>query len=214
MIKNHNNVAGIIIQAIEANNPKNLIKSKTGQYIHWNQELRLSDMDNNLKRNSEFFNRENSKRKSDVWYYTKVKKGSTTEQNLNIAGVTFPWNDANINPDKFDNDSDTSYIHPPFDSKYVQINALAEARKTKIDKYDPIVNVAKTWLQEKIEEIRIKYKVSNVNVNCKFIVTSNLGIVREETKREMCSLIDSDKKERLRYGRMKRMINQAIRESF
>jgi hypothetical protein len=53
-------------------------------------------------------------------------------------------------------------------------------------------------------------------VDCKFIAISNLGIVPKETERGLYSLIDSDKKERLRYGRMwiKRMINQAIRESF
>jgi hypothetical protein len=35
MIKCHNNGERIIVQAIEANNRRNLIKSKTGQYIHW-----------------------------------------------------------------------------------------------------------------------------------------------------------------------------------
>jgi hypothetical protein len=70
----------------------------------------------------------------------------------------------------------------------------------------------KTWFQEKLSEIRIKHKISNVNVDCKFIVISNLNIVPKETKREMRSLIDSDKNERLRYERMRinRMINQAI----
>jgi hypothetical protein len=43
MTKRHNNVAKIIAQAIEANNRKNIIKSTTGQYIHWNQEIRLPD---------------------------------------------------------------------------------------------------------------------------------------------------------------------------
>jgi hypothetical protein len=79
---------------------------------------------------------------------------------------------------------------------------LAEARKKKIDKFDPIVNEAKTWLQENLEEIKIKHKVSNVNVDCKFIFISNLGIVPKETEREMCNPIDSDKKEILRYGRI------------
>jgi hypothetical protein len=87
---------------------------------------------------------------------------------------------------------------------------LAEAIKKKIDKYDPIVNKAKTWPQENLEEIRIKHKVSNVKVNCKFIVITNLDIVSKETERDMRSLIDFDKKERLSYRRMwiKRMINQ------
>jgi hypothetical protein len=35
-------------------------------------------------------------------------------------------------------------------------------------------------------------------MDCKFIVVSNLGIVRKETERDMCSPIDSDKKEKLR----------------
>jgi hypothetical protein len=39
-------------------------------------------------------------------------------------------------------------------------------------------------------------------MDCKFIVISNLDIVQKETERDMCSLIDSDKKERLRHGRM------------
>jgi hypothetical protein len=82
--------------------------------------------------------------KPDIWYYTKVKKRSTIEPNLNIVEVTVLWNDAIINPDKFDNNSDPSYIQSPFDSKDVQFNVLAEARKKKIDKYDPIVNEAKT----------------------------------------------------------------------
>jgi hypothetical protein len=49
--KKHNHVARIIIQAIEANNWRNLIKRETVKYIHWNQELRLPDMINNPKRN-------------------------------------------------------------------------------------------------------------------------------------------------------------------
>jgi hypothetical protein len=73
---------------------------------------------------------------------------------------------------------------------------LTEARKKKIDTCDPIVTEAKIWLQENLEEIRIKHKVSNVVVNCKFIVISNMGIVPKKTERDMCRLIDSDKKER------------------
>jgi hypothetical protein len=57
-----------------------------------------------------------------------------TELNLNIVEVNIPWNDAIINPNKFDKTSDPSYIHASFDSKYVQINAMAEAKKNKIDK--------------------------------------------------------------------------------
>jgi hypothetical protein len=39
-------------------------------------------------------------------------------------------------------------------------------------------------------------------MDCKFIVFPNLDIVQKETERDIYSLIDSDKKERLRYGRM------------
>jgi hypothetical protein len=184
MTKRHNNVARIIVQAIEANNRRHLIKSETGQYIHCNQELRLPDMFNSPKR------------KPDICYYIKVKKVSTIELNLNIVEVTILLNDAIINSDKFDKNSDPSYMHVHFDSKDVQINALAEARNTKIDKYDPIVNEA-----ENLAEIRINYKALNANMDCKFIVISNLDIIPKEIENDMCSLIDSDKKERLRYGR-------------
>jgi hypothetical protein len=43
MTKRHNNVAKIIVRCIESANRKELIKRIKGQYIHWNQELRLSD---------------------------------------------------------------------------------------------------------------------------------------------------------------------------
>jgi hypothetical protein len=66
MTNRHNYLARIIVQAIAANNRRNLIKSQTGQNIHWNQELRLPDMIYNPKINPEFFNRENSKRKPDI----------------------------------------------------------------------------------------------------------------------------------------------------
>jgi hypothetical protein len=154
-----------------------LIKSETDNYNHWNQELKLSNMINNPRRNPEFFNRENSKRKLDIWYYTKVKKGSIIELNLNIIGVTIPWNDVIINSEKFDNSTDPSYIHATFNSKDIEVSALTNARPKKVDKYKPIVDEAKIWLQENLDEIRIKRKVSNINVNCRFIVISNLGII-------------------------------------
>jgi hypothetical protein len=54
MTKRRNNIVRINVEAIEENNRKNLIKSEAGQYIHWNQELRLLDMINNPKRNPNF----------------------------------------------------------------------------------------------------------------------------------------------------------------
>jgi hypothetical protein len=71
------------------------------------------------RRNPEIFKRENSKRKPDIWYYIKVKKGSITESNLYIVEVIIPWNDAIVNSGSFDKNSDPSYIYAPFDSKDV-----------------------------------------------------------------------------------------------
>jgi hypothetical protein len=53
----------------------------------------------------------------------------------------------------------------------------------------------KYLVAEKLEEIKIKYKVSKVKVSCRFIIISNLGVIPKETERDICSLIDSDKKE-------------------
>jgi hypothetical protein len=88
-------------------------------------------MINNPRRNREFFNNENGKTKTDIWYYTKVKKGWKTELNLNIVVVTISWNEAIINPEKFDKNSNPSYIHAPFNSKDVEVSALANARSKK-----------------------------------------------------------------------------------
>jgi hypothetical protein len=77
-------------------------------------------------------------------------------------------------------------------------------------------HLAETWLSENSEEIKIKHKVSKINVSCKYTIISNLGIVPDVMENVICSLIDVSKKEKLRYGRMwlKRMVNQAIRGSF
>jgi hypothetical protein len=80
-----------------------------------------------------FFNQENSKRKPDIWYYTKVKKGSITELDLFIINFTISWNDAIINPEQFDKSSDLSYIYAPFNSKEVEVNVLGNVRSKKID---------------------------------------------------------------------------------
>jgi hypothetical protein len=64
MTRKHNNVAKIIVKAIETINWKYLSKSITERYIHWNQELRLPNDINNPRENPEFFNIETSKKKS------------------------------------------------------------------------------------------------------------------------------------------------------
>jgi hypothetical protein len=50
MTKRHNNVGRILAQAIEANNRNRLIKSNSGSYIHWNEELKLPDDVRNPRR--------------------------------------------------------------------------------------------------------------------------------------------------------------------
>jgi hypothetical protein len=91
MTKRHNNVGRIIVQAIEANNRKNLIKWTNGQYIHWNQGLKLPDDINNPRKVPNLFDRKESKRRPDIWYYSKEKKGEKSELTLNLIEVTIPW---------------------------------------------------------------------------------------------------------------------------
>jgi HSP90 family molecular chaperone len=61
-------------------------------------------------------------------------------------------------------------------------NTLKDARERKVKKYEPIVKEAKDWLMENSEEIKIKHKVTDINVNCKFIIISSMEIVPQETE--------------------------------
>jgi hypothetical protein len=210
MIKRHNNVGRIIAQVIEANNRKKLIKSISGQIIHWNQELRLPDEINNPIKFPNVFDREESRRRPDIWYYAEEKRGEKTELVFNLIEVTIPWNDAVINQSKFDKEGEWKYKLEPFTSKDIIQSSLAVARDKKVKKYEPIVK------EENLEVIQIKHKVSSIKVEPKFIIISSLGIVPKATENDMCSIVSSEKNEKLRYGRMllKRMINQAVRGSF
>jgi hypothetical protein len=58
MTKRHNNVARIIVQAIEPTNRKELVTSNTGHYINWNQELRLPVEIINPRRDPYFFDQQ------------------------------------------------------------------------------------------------------------------------------------------------------------
>jgi hypothetical protein len=88
--------------------------------------------------------------------------------------------------------------------------------KKKVKKYEPIVSEANKWLEVNLEQIQIKHKVSGVRVEAKYVIISSLGILPKATEDDVCSIVSSDKKEKLRYGRiwLKRMINQAIKGSF
>jgi myosin-crossreactive antigen len=87
----------------------------------------------------------------------------------------------------------------PFISKDITQNILSEARQKKIAKYESIVKEVKELLESNTDDIRIKHKVSSVNVKAKFVTISNLEVVSKETERDVCDIVNSDKKERLRY---------------
>jgi hypothetical protein len=104
----------------------------------------------------------------------------------------------------------------PFVKDDVVNNTLRVARGKKMDKYQDIVRDARQWLDRNKDDIAIKYKVIKIEVDCSYIVISNLGMVPKETEGDLCRLLKNDEKEKLRYARMwlKRMINQVIRGSF
>jgi hypothetical protein len=91
MTKRHNDVGRIIVQAIDANNRKNLVKSINDQYIHWNQELNLPDDITNPKKFPDMFNRKESKRRPDIWYYSKERRSKKLKLILTLIEVTIPW---------------------------------------------------------------------------------------------------------------------------
>jgi hypothetical protein len=90
MTKRHNNVAKILAQAVEANNRKEIIKSITGQYIHWNQEIRLPDNIMDPRREPEIFEEGALKKRLDIWFYTVKRRGTASILKLNIIEVTIP----------------------------------------------------------------------------------------------------------------------------
>jgi hypothetical protein len=216
MTKRHNNVAKIVAQAVEANNRKNIVKSTTGQFIHWNQEIRLPDNILDPRHDPETLKDQTMRRKPDIWYYTVKREGQVGELKLNLVEITIPWGDVEIIPEKFDKNDKGEFMHKPFKINDVQKNWLTEARNRKIDKYRDIVREAKEWLNRNKDEIAIKYKVSKIEVESSFIIISNLGMVPKSTEVDLCRLLKNEEKDKLRYARMwlKRMVNQVIRGSF
>jgi hypothetical protein len=91
MTKRHNNVAKIIVQAIEANNRKNIVKSTSGQFIHWNQEIRLPDKILDPRHPPDALKAEVMRRKPDICFYTIKREGQECELKLNLVEVTIPW---------------------------------------------------------------------------------------------------------------------------
>jgi hypothetical protein len=90
MTKRHNNVVRIVIQAIEANNRKEITKSTTEQCIHWNQEIRLPDNINDPRVISNALKEEVMRRKPDLWYYTVKRNVSASELKLHLIEITIP----------------------------------------------------------------------------------------------------------------------------
>jgi hypothetical protein len=52
-----------------------LIKSSTGQFIHWNQKIKFPDDINEPRSNPEVFDEKTARKRPDILYYTNVKKG-------------------------------------------------------------------------------------------------------------------------------------------
>jgi hypothetical protein len=177
MTKRHNNLARIIVQAIEVNNRKNIIKSTTEQYIHWNQEIRLPDNIKDPRLAPDTLKDELMQRKPDLWFYTIKRNGSASELKLNLVEVTIPWGDVEINEDKFEKNADGKYVWRPFKTADVFNNTLRVAREKKMDKYEEIVRDAKEWLERNKDDIAMKYKVNKIEVDCSYIIISNLGMV-------------------------------------
>jgi hypothetical protein len=134
MTKRHNNVAKIIVQAIEANNRKNIVKSTSGQFIHWNQEIRLPDNILDPRHAPDTLKDEVMMRKPDIWFYTIKKDGQESELKLNLVEVTIPWEDVEINAEKFEKGGDGEYQLKPFKIGDVSNNALTKAREKKEEK--------------------------------------------------------------------------------
>jgi myosin-crossreactive antigen len=59
---------------------------------------------------------------------------------------------------------------------------LSDARSRKMEKYEEIVKEAKAWLERNKDEIAYKYKVSKIEVDCSYIIISNLGMVPKRTE--------------------------------
>jgi hypothetical protein len=114
------------------------------------------------------------RRKPDLWYYTVKRSGSTSELKLNLIEVTIPWGDVEINEDKFEKGADGKYVWWSCKMDDVVSNTMKTARGKKIDKYQDIMKDAKMWLERNKEEIAIKYKVTNIKVDCSYIIISNL----------------------------------------
>jgi hypothetical protein len=108
------------------------------------------------------FDKKESKRRTDIWFYSKEKKDERTELVLNLIEITITWNDAVINEDKIRKTNENKYILEPFKKEDRSSSTLADPRDRKEKKYEPIIEEAKGWLEANLEQIQIKQKVSSV----------------------------------------------------
>jgi hypothetical protein len=115
---------------------------------------------------------------------------------LNLVEITIPWNDAEINPEKFEKEAvNLGYKLRPFETKDIMSSTLKEARTKKEEKYKKIIEATNNWFKRNKEEIMIKHKVSNVGVKCSYVIISNLGVVPKVTELDVCGIVSScDKK--------------------
>jgi ribosomal protein L21 len=66
---------------------------------------------------------------------------------LHLVEITVPWEDIEINPEKFQRDEDEIYIWKPFVSNDVVNDTLKAAREKKINKYKEIGREAENGLK-------------------------------------------------------------------
>jgi hypothetical protein len=102
---------------------------------------------------------------------------------LTIVEVTIPWNDVEIHLKKFSMNEDKKYTQGPFKIQNIRGNTLDEAREKKVKKYENIVGDIERWLKDNEEEIKINHHVQGTSVNCRYIIISNLGVIRRKSKK-------------------------------
>jgi hypothetical protein len=95
----HNNVGKNIAQAINNNNPQDIIKTENDNLLNWKQELKLPNEVRSVKKdiNVEAVPKEEEKRRPDIWFYRieEDNMNGLIEKKLvcNLVEVTIPWDE-------------------------------------------------------------------------------------------------------------------------
>jgi hypothetical protein len=75
----------------------------------------------------DMFNREESKRRPDIWYYSKERRGEKSKLTPNSIEATINWCNAIINPRKFEKGDDKKYTLAPFKPEDITENTLTNS---------------------------------------------------------------------------------------